>query len=208
MTTYEHVMLGVTGSLAAGLHRRGGWEIVAMAGVVAALPDWDGLSILLGAEAFDRFHRAVGHNLLVAGLLGAAWAAWDYRGGATRRVVQVGMRCFPSLQWKETAPRRRGFDAGALSLWIAVGVLASLSHLAADLVYSGHEDLSDWGLKLLWPFSDRSYVYPLVRWGDVGATLIFAAGMLAMARWRERLQAIAALTLFGVLGYIGVRGVW
>jgi len=46
MTTYEHAMLGITGALAAGLHRRYGWQIVAMAGVTAVLPDWDGLSLL------------------------------------------------------------------------------------------------------------------------------------------------------------------
>ena len=30
MTTFEHAMLGINGALAVGLHRRFGWQIVAM----------------------------------------------------------------------------------------------------------------------------------------------------------------------------------
>ena len=50
MTSYEHAMLGIDGALALGLHRRYGWQIVAAAGCVAVLPDWDGLSICLWRE--------------------------------------------------------------------------------------------------------------------------------------------------------------
>ena len=32
MTVYEHAMLGIDGALAAGLPRRHGWQIVALAG--------------------------------------------------------------------------------------------------------------------------------------------------------------------------------
>ena len=49
MTFYEHAMLGATLALVAGLQRRHGWRIVAMAAVAAVLPDWDGLTIVLGA---------------------------------------------------------------------------------------------------------------------------------------------------------------
>ena len=75
MTTYEHAMLGVTGTLAVGLHRKYGWEIVALAGFVAVLPDWDGLSLLFGAGTFDRVHRTLGHNLPACILLGVVVAA-------------------------------------------------------------------------------------------------------------------------------------
>ena len=40
----------------------------------------------------------------------------------------------------------------------------------------------------------------------LGTTLVFVLGMLAMVRWPSRVQRIAALTLCGVLGYIGARG--
>ena len=43
-------MLGVDGALAVGLHRRYGWQIVAWSGCAAVLPDWDGLTLLLGAR--------------------------------------------------------------------------------------------------------------------------------------------------------------
>ncbi len=79
MTTFEHAMLGVTGALGAGLHRRYGWQIVALGGLVAVLPDWDGVSILFGAAVFDRVHRTLGHNLPICILLGALVAALDYR---------------------------------------------------------------------------------------------------------------------------------
>ena len=49
------------------------------------------------------------------------------------------------------------------------------------------------------------YAYPLVRWGDVGATLIFAASMFAMLRWPSRAQWIAAGSLGLVVGYILLR---
>ena len=65
MTVFEHAMLGVTGTLAVGLHRRYGWKIVAAAGAVAVLPDWDGLSILFGAAAYGKVHRAWGRLLSV-----------------------------------------------------------------------------------------------------------------------------------------------
>ncbi|MFZ1936070.1 MAG: hypothetical protein WCB27_09895 [Thermoguttaceae bacterium] len=50
------------------------------------------------------------------------------------------------------------------------------------------------------------YAYPLVRWGDVGATLIFAASMFAMLRWPARLRTIAAASLLAVAAYMAFRG--
>ena len=71
MTVYEHAMLAVDGALALGLHRRHGWRIVALAGLAAVLPDFDGLTILLGPRLYAEGHRLWGHNLLVAGLVAA-----------------------------------------------------------------------------------------------------------------------------------------
>lgn len=48
MTVYEHAMIGINGALAMGLQRRHGWQIIALAGFAAVLPDLDGLTLLLG----------------------------------------------------------------------------------------------------------------------------------------------------------------
>jgi len=207
MTTYKHAMLGVTGTLAAGLDRRYGWQIAAVAGFIAVLPDWDGLSIVFGAAVFDRAHRTLGHNLLVCTLLGAVVAALDYRYDLASRVKDSAGRYLRLLASKQPSTKRNVFRGHGLCIWIVTGVLASLSHLAADLVFSGHATLSDWGLRVFWPFSDRVWVYPMVPWGDPGTTLIFVAGMFAMIRWPSRRQLAAGMTLTLVLGYISIRGV-
>lgn len=237
MTTYEHALLGATGAIAAGLHRPYGWPIVGMAAVAALLPDWDGLSILLGADVLDRVHRVIGHNLAVCVLLGAAFAAADYRWGMILRVQRWTGRRMRMFAIEDGLPKRVGFidlcivnarikgvppgdraspsligHAGVnkgrdLGVWVSVGVAASLSHLAADLVYSGHAKYADWGLKLFWPFSDRAFVYPMVPWGDIGAAAILSVGMFAMIRWRSRVQTIAGTTLAAVAGYIVCRGI-
>lgn len=206
MTTFEHAMLGVTGTLAAGLHRRRGWQIVALGGVVSVLPDWDGLSILCGAAVFDRVHRTVGHSLPVCILLGAVVAALDYRLSLIARAREFLGRWLRLFASKGPSAVRSAFCVREAAVWIAVGVLASLGHLAVDLVFSGHEVFSDWGLRLFWPFSDQVWAYPVVSWGDPSVSLIFAASMFAMVRWPSRLQTIAAVTLCLVLGYIGVWG--
>ena len=207
MTTYEHALLGATGAIAVGLHRPYGWPIVAMAGVTAVLPDWDGLSIVFGADVLDRMHRVIGHNLLVCVLLGAAFAAADYRWAMILRVKRWFGRRIRIFAVEDNLPHRPAFDARDLGIWILVGVLASLSHLAVDLVYSGHAEYSDWGLKLFWPFSDRTFVHPLVPWGDIGAAAILSAGMFAMLARPSRVQPIAGTTLAAVLAYVVVRGI-
>ncbi len=93
-------------------------------------------------------------------------------------------------------------------MWVSVAVLAALSHLAADLVFSGTATLPDWELQPWWPLSRAGYVYPLVAWGDAGPSLIFVAGMFAMWRWPGRRQAISLATLAGVVLYVVVRGAW
>jgi membrane-bound metal-dependent hydrolase YbcI (DUF457 family) len=93
-----------------------------------------------------------------------------------------------------------------LSLWAIVGLVAAYSHLAMDVLYSYGRGLPVWDVPLLWPFSARGFAYPAVPWGDPGTTLIFVAGMFAMARWRPATQQIAAITLALVAAYIVIRG--
>lgn len=97
--------------------------------------------------------------------------------------------------------------APRLIVWIAVGVAAALSHLAADLVVSGTDTLADWELKLLWPFSDSGWVFPLVRWGDPSISIVFSAGMLTMAVRPARARPVAAATLALVVVYLALRRV-
>lgn len=204
-------MLGSAGALAAGLHRRG-WEIVALAGVAAVVPDWDGLSLLFGAAAFDRLHRAAGHSLLVATALAVVLAAIEYR---ARLIARCGSLLAERIEGIPV-PGPSGGDRDAshgrpragLLVWSAVAILATWSHLAADLVFSGHASLPDWGLKLFWPFSEKSYVFPAVRWGDPLPTILLLAGAFAMLRWKSATQAIAALTILGLVGYIALRASW
>lgn len=202
MTSYEHAMLGLTGAMAAGTMRRGGWTLPALAAVAAVLPDWDSLTILFSADAFARWHRVLGHNLLVCCLTGVVLAVVENR---LRPIARAG-----TWLQRRLAPRDASEivqpPKASLFLGLAVAVLASLSHLAADVVFSGHATLSDWGVQLFWPFSDRAWAYPMVPWGDPVPAIIFAIGMFAMLRWPHRLERVAAVALAFVLAYAVLRG--
>jgi membrane-bound metal-dependent hydrolase YbcI (DUF457 family) len=206
VTTFEHAMLGINGALAVGLHRRFGWQTVAMSGFAAVSPDWDGLTIIVGPIAFAEGHRVWGHNLLACVLLGILIGSLDYQFDLVSRAGKLltkllRLRTSPD----ELTPRVERTACGQL-VWILVAIVAALSQLPADMLVSGSKTLPDWELKLLWPFSDQDFVYPMVSWGDVGITLIFISGMFAMIKWNTRLQPIAAITLLSVAAYIVIRG--
>jgi membrane-bound metal-dependent hydrolase YbcI (DUF457 family) len=209
MTTYEHAMVGVWGALALGLQRRHGWQIVALAGLTAVAPDLDGLSILLGKQCYAAGHRLWGHNLLAAGLGAALLAAALYKTGVLAKAQQsLARRCraFSGADGSGNSEARPGRVA-ELTLWVTVGVAAAYSHLLVDVFFSAGRDLPVWGVPLCWPFSDAAWAYPLVPWGDIGATVIFAAAMFAMVRWPARIRAIAAGSLVAAGGYMVLRGV-
>jgi membrane-bound metal-dependent hydrolase YbcI (DUF457 family) len=246
MTIYEHAMVGINGALALGLARRHGWQIVALAGFAALVPDFDGLTILLGPQCYAEGHRFWAHNLLVAGLAAAIVSAAAYYTDAFTRIqrwlAKHGWGGSPHGRDGSCADGSDGTDgwggsctatpespsaAGAavqlppqhlpvqlplrrsgteLALWIAVGVIAAYSHLLMDIAFSAGRDLPIWGVPLFWPFSSTAYAYPLVRWGDIGATVIFAASMFAMLRWPARVRTIAAASLIAVAAYIVARG--
>jgi hypothetical protein len=131
MTFFEHAMVGVNGAMAAGLLRRRGWPIVAMAGFAALLPDWDGLTILFGASCYAAGHRVWGHNLLAAGGLAILVCGLAHRFEWPQRIQRwLGGRwqAFALPDDRETAAR-----PGDWMLWPLVGVLAAYSHLLADV---------------------------------------------------------------------------
>ncbi len=225
MTLYEHIMLGIDGAMAAGLHRRYGWQIVAWSGVAAVLPDWDGFTLLLGANRYADGHRVWGHGLLVAGalavVLGAVACRWDLFGRVGRvlggRLGWLGQsEAFPSdpasseLGHAALCPRHptscpMPHSWSTLCVWATVGLAAAYSHLLTDMLYSYGRNLPVWDVPLLWPFSTRGFAYPAVPWGDPGTTLIFIAGMFAMARWRSQTQRIAAVTLALFVAHVAIR---
>jgi hypothetical protein len=100
---------------------------------------------------------------------------------------------------------RRHFRCSGYLIWILVATIAAASHLAGDMVVSGSAEFADWAVPILWPLSERGWVYARVRWGDPGITVVFVVGMFAMVRWKSHLQLIAALTLLAVVGYFFVR---
>ena len=197
MTLYEHAMLGIDGALAFGLHRRHGWPNIALAGMAATLPDLDGLTILAGFQCYAHAHRVWMHNLLVAGIIAAVVAIILARTGALitarNRLVRWSLLASPSTTVESPAQ---------LSVWVPVAIVAAYTHLLGDIFFSSGIALGAWGVPLLWPFSTTEYLHPSVPWGDVGATVIFAAGMFAMIRWPTRTQVIAAITLLAVASYI------
>jgi hypothetical protein len=206
MTSFEHALVGVDAALAAGLDRRFSWPIVAFAAVASVLPDWDGLTLFLGASMFADAHRVWGHNLLVAGLLGAVTAVLVYQGDVLPRIHRRLARRWPMLSTDtltETTPKH---STGQLLAWIATGVIAAYVHLLADLVFSANSQLPVWGLPLLWPWNHTAWAYPLVPWGDIGTSVVLAAGMFAMVRYPKRRSIIAIGALAAVVLYIAVRG--
>lgn len=205
MTVFEHALVGVDGAIAAGLHRRYGWQIVALAGCAAALPDWDGLTILCGAWLYAEGHRVWGHNLLVAALLAALFAAVAFRFDILTRIQQWFARRWPAFAAKGAGPARAR-SLGGLAVWVLVGIAAAYSHLLADLVFSHGAGLPEWGLPLVWPFAQATWAWPLAPWGDAGTTVVLATGMFAMLRWPGRVQPLAAGTLLAAAGYIALRG--
>jgi hypothetical protein len=206
LTTFEHAMLGMNGALAVGLHRQYRWQVVALAGVAAVSPDWDGLTLLFSTSVFATAHRVWGHNVLACTLIGLAIGSLDYRFDLVTHSGRFAAKLFRVQVADENLTIRDRFSKQGLMVWILVAIVAAMSQLPADMVVSGTATLPDWELKLLWPFSDRGWVFPLVPWGDVGCTLLFVAGMFAMLKWRSRVQSIAIATLTCMVLYIALRG--
>lgn len=221
MTTYEHFMLGASGTLSCGLYKKQGWQIALFAGVVSVLPDWDGLTILFSSQAFAEGHRVWGHNVLMI-LIGLVIGLLEYRYDFLSRVAnkviktRAGTWFYSELKklsnpGVEDQNRQGGYALLKLRkhqrlsgyvIWGAVGFAAIFFHLVADMVVSGTDQLADWKLKLFWPFSDQGYVYPMIPWGDPGMSIIFVIGMLAGCKYPARIQLIATITLTAVVAYI------
>src|SRR5438067_3674190 len=111
MTVFEHAMLGTSLALAAGMHRRFGWRIVVVAGLAATVADWDGLSLLFGAEAYARYHRRLAHNLLVASVLGVAVGLAEFQFGFADWLIRRTTKTEPPAD-----------KISSLAVWIGTGL--------------------------------------------------------------------------------------
>jgi membrane-bound metal-dependent hydrolase YbcI (DUF457 family) len=208
MTIYEHAMIGINGTLALGLNRRHGWQIVAFAGIAAVLPDLDGLTILLGPSLYADGHRLWGHNLLVAGLVAALFSVIAYQTDALTKSQKWLANRWKALSIGDSQTTTPPHRYAKLLLWMLVGVLATYSHLVMDIFYSGGKNLQTWGVPLFWPFSRTEWAYPLVPWGSIGATVILAVSMFAMLRWPTWIRTIATSSLAVVAGYMVLCGIF
>lgn len=200
MTVFEHFLMGGSLGLAAGLHRRFGWQLVALSSVAATLPDWDGLSILFGARAYATYHRVWGHSLLTAGAAGVLAGVLAYQFNVFGRLQDWAARRFP----KEIPPpvEQPRFSARTLAVWALVGLLAAYSHLLADYFYPGYEYLQKWPMQLLWPFSHKGWSLAIVPGGRLETIGIFVLGMFAVWRWPRHAQSIAWLSLVCLAIYV------
>jgi hypothetical protein len=196
MMYYDHAMLGATLAVAVGAPRRHGWPAVALGAGAAMLPDWDALSGHWGADAYRSVHRVWGHSLLVALPSAALLGALSY-------LLYLSRRTSPATDTERPAGT---FSWPACGAWVALAVLACLSHLLMDLLYSGLRTAPDWPVGLGWPLWQRGWALPLVPWSDWGATFVLLASLAALACRRDHAQLLAWLGLLLLSFYVGVRG--
>ncbi|MGB7325962.1 MAG: metal-dependent hydrolase [Rubripirellula sp.] len=204
MTTFEHALLGMNGLLATGLQRRFGWKLAVLASVAAIAPDWDGVPMLFDMSRFEVGHRVWGHNLLACCLLGLCLATIDYRVDLVGRAAKSVTRWGPLRELASSVDVRQSFSRSVWFVWVLVAIVAALSQIPADAVVSGAEGLSDWALKPLWPFSDFTWIYPMIPWGNVGVTIIFAIAMIMQVKQPIHVQSIAITALVSVVVYLCV----
>lgn len=207
MTTLEHALLGVNAALALGLHKRFGWRVVPLAAIAAVAPDWDGIPMLFDMARFESGHRVWGHNVLACAVVGLLLVVLDHRfnytGWIAKQFAKLNSKGKPASDLTSVLADRGKFRWIS---WFAIATTAALTQIPADLVVSGGSGLSNWPLKPLWPFSTVECVYPLVPWGNVGVTVIFAIAMLGQAKFPSRAQSIAIGALASMTAYILLWG--
>jgi len=166
--------------MASGAQRRFGWAVVVTGAAASSFPDWDDLP--------GGVHRVWGHSLFVAplscGLIGG-----------------LGYWCYQSVRG------RGSFSTRDCAVWVGVGLLAALSHVAADLLYSGTYLAAEWPVALLWPLSSRRWALPLVPFADRGATLILLATLILVCLAPRWSRVLSVLSLLAVLAYVVLWGV-
>lgn len=197
-------MVGILGAMALGLHKRFGWSVVAFAAVASNVPDWDGLPMLFDMGRFESGHRVWGHNLvlIVATSVVLGWTQTRFEW--IQRLGVYAVKFLPNeVKFSQQPPKL----LAPMPVLILVGIGFQSVHLVCDMVVSGGQGLSDWLVKPFWPFGNTGFVYPLIRWGDVGPTVIMMAGLIWVAKF-GRAQFVAVLTFVGLISYLFCRRYW
>jgi inner membrane protein len=178
-----HAALGATIGRA-GFYRHLGPRAVACGAIMAVIPDLD---LLYGALVgpFDRLvsHRGITHSLFFGPVVGTI-AGWGY----SRWLEKRGDR----IEQKSAGP----------PLWIALFVLAMLSHPLLDLC-------TTYGTQLLMPFSRERFALDAIAIVDPAYSLMLVAGLIGSSLTREWPRAGwfsgAALMLTTAYLFFGLR---
>jgi len=204
MTSPEHTLVGILGALSLGLHKKLGWPAVVFAGVVSNVPDWDGLPMFVDMARFEAGHRVWGHNFLVIALTSCLLAIAQFR---FRIIENLAWRCrslLPKDVSVQSADSVRPISFVAL---LAIAVLFQSLHLVCDMTVSGGKGLSDWHVQPMWPFSSAGFVFPLVRWGDIGPTIIMMGAAIVAAKYSNRASLAARIGLAVLIAYMLLKGI-
>ena len=206
MTTPEHTLVGIHFAFAVGLHRYFGWRSVAMAGVASNIPDWDGLPMLFDMQRFESGHRVWGHSVISlitsSFLLGWTQVLWDWIG----TVANWSRAKLSTTPPQVVIQRSRLLGGTGVLAFTSIALIAQALHLPCDMVVSGGNGLTDWAIQPWWPFSNASYVFPLIPWGDVGPTVILMVGIIVIAKRQVLISRTSSLTLITLCAYLIIRG--
>jgi len=195
MTSIEHALLGAYLVLASGANRRCGWQLVAAAGAAAVVPDWDALPLLFSVALFDAAHRCWGHALVVCLPVAVLLAMLDYRFDCVTRLTRSCVHLLRVAVDESRLAVRSTWTVKDCFAWSLAAVVATLSHVFTDMLFSGNAQLTEWPIKILWPISETGFDFPMIPWGDVGLSVLFFLGLFAMLRWPKIVQRIAVSTL-------------
>ena len=216
MTSPEHTLVGIHLAIALRLHRYFGWQAVAMAGIASNLPDWDGLPMLIDMRRFEWGHRVWGHNLfaIILSSLALAWTQqhfhWiDRLSQRLRRFLPTTSPAvsttFPSAPMSPPLGQGLAGRYPLMAAWL-IAMLVQAIHLPCDMVVSGGNGLTDWPIQILWPLSQREFVFPLIPWGDIGPTVILMTGVILLAKKIAKESYVSIGTLALLCLYLFARG--
>lgn len=171
MDSVTQVLLGACIGQAIG-YRRLGPKAIGFGALCGLLPDLDVIPLrYLGEFAEWKYHRHITHSLWFGPVVGAfmGWGLW----------------------------RLYGRKANTLGCWIAVTVLALLTHPLLDL-------FTVYGTQLLAPFSTKRFIIPAVSIIDPVYTLALLAALLfaALPRLRPYAPRAAAIALVLSTSYL------
>ena len=162
-----------------------------LAGVLAGVPDWDGLTLVCGMQVFDR-GTVPGGTVCLSARRSASLSTADFRfdlAGHLRRWLAPFTADPPAALRRVGERSSRDMRSGWR--WTA-DVLESSPGRPGCL---RRDAVNGLGAETLLAVLLAGF-YSIPRpWGDPGVSVILVAGMFAMWRWRHRLQSVATTTI-------------